>query len=143
MRFRKLRITWSLAWGIVAVLLCCLWVRSYWRAEVIAIAGTELSLVRGDLCLNGALGSPVGIGKAELQYRKYVGGRERRLTMKAESVEAQAGGRSTHSAFVLLFACVMGAASWPPFKRFSLRALLIATTLVAAVLGLIVWLSSH
>jgi hypothetical protein len=29
MRFRKLRIAWSVAWGVVAVLLCVLWVRSY------------------------------------------------------------------------------------------------------------------
>ena len=30
MRFRKLRIAWSVAWGVLAVLLCVLWVRSYW-----------------------------------------------------------------------------------------------------------------
>ena len=30
MRFRKLRIAWSVAWGVVAVLLIVLWVRSYW-----------------------------------------------------------------------------------------------------------------
>jgi len=30
MAYRKLRITWSVAWGMVAVLLCVLWVRSYW-----------------------------------------------------------------------------------------------------------------
>ena len=29
MKFRKLRIAWSVAWGVVAVLLCVLWVRSY------------------------------------------------------------------------------------------------------------------
>src|SRR6187549_3492704 len=29
MKYRKLRITWSVAWGVVAVLLCVLWVRSY------------------------------------------------------------------------------------------------------------------
>src|SRR6185503_6285985 len=28
MRFRKLRIAWSVWWGVVAVLLCVLWVRS-------------------------------------------------------------------------------------------------------------------
>ncbi len=29
MKHRKLRIAWSVAWGIVVVLLCVLWVRSY------------------------------------------------------------------------------------------------------------------
>src|SRR5215212_8964377 len=30
MRFRKLRIAWSVFWGLAAVLLIVLWVRSYW-----------------------------------------------------------------------------------------------------------------
>ena len=32
-RNRKLRIAWSAAWAIVAVLLIALWVRSYWWAD--------------------------------------------------------------------------------------------------------------
>ena len=30
MRFRKLRIAWSVFWGLACVLLIVLWVRSYW-----------------------------------------------------------------------------------------------------------------
>ena len=33
MKYRKLRIAWSVAWGAVAVLLCVLWIRSYWQIE--------------------------------------------------------------------------------------------------------------
>ena len=33
MKHRKLRIAWSVAWGVVAVLLCVLWVRSYWKSD--------------------------------------------------------------------------------------------------------------
>ena len=33
MKHRKLRIAWSVAWGVVAVLLVSLWVRSYWIAD--------------------------------------------------------------------------------------------------------------
>src|SRR6476620_6466011 len=33
MRFRKLRIAWSVVWGLAAVLLIALWVRSYWRHD--------------------------------------------------------------------------------------------------------------
>ena len=29
MKFRKLRITWSMTWGVLALLLIVLWVRSY------------------------------------------------------------------------------------------------------------------
>ncbi len=35
MKHRKLRIAWSVAWGIVAVLLVVLWVRSCWQFDVV------------------------------------------------------------------------------------------------------------
>ena len=35
MRFRKLRIAWSVVWGLAAVLLIVLWVRSYWWVDQI------------------------------------------------------------------------------------------------------------
>ena len=34
MRYRKLRIAWSVAWGLLAVILIALWVRSYWWMDV-------------------------------------------------------------------------------------------------------------
>jgi hypothetical protein len=34
MRYRKLRIAWSVAWGVLAVLLLTLWVRSYGRLDL-------------------------------------------------------------------------------------------------------------
>src|SRR5262245_52748880 len=34
-RFRKLRIAWSVAWSLVAVLLLALWIRSYLRWDLI------------------------------------------------------------------------------------------------------------
>jgi hypothetical protein len=33
MKFRKLRIAWSVVWGLLALLLIGLWVRSYCRPE--------------------------------------------------------------------------------------------------------------
>ncbi len=33
MKHRKLRITWSVAWGIVAVLLLAMWLRSHWKSD--------------------------------------------------------------------------------------------------------------
>src|SRR5207253_9360580 len=39
MRFRKLRIVWSVVWGVVAVLLIVLWVRSYQVADYVARVG--------------------------------------------------------------------------------------------------------
>src|SRR4051812_13857870 len=31
MKYRKLRIAWSVGWGLIAVLLCVVFVRSFWR----------------------------------------------------------------------------------------------------------------
>jgi hypothetical protein len=33
MKYRKLRIAWSVGWGVAAVLLVALWVRSYWWVD--------------------------------------------------------------------------------------------------------------
>jgi hypothetical protein len=30
MKYRKLRIAWSVGWGVLCLLLVALWVRSYW-----------------------------------------------------------------------------------------------------------------
>jgi len=35
MKFRKLRITWSVAWGILCLLLIVLWLHSYWYRDVV------------------------------------------------------------------------------------------------------------
>jgi hypothetical protein len=35
MKYRNLRIAWSVAWGVVCLLLVVLWVRSYWWADAI------------------------------------------------------------------------------------------------------------
>src|SRR5438105_1666000 len=39
MRFRKLRIAWSVFWGLAAVLLIALWVRSYWILNSLDVSG--------------------------------------------------------------------------------------------------------
>jgi hypothetical protein len=36
MKYRKLRIAWSVAWGIVAALFVVLWVLSYWQGCSVA-----------------------------------------------------------------------------------------------------------
>src|SRR6476659_8348295 len=41
MRFRKLRIAWSVFWGIVCLLLIALWVRSYWKYDCVSRLDTS------------------------------------------------------------------------------------------------------
>jgi hypothetical protein len=58
MRYRKLRIVWSVAWGIAAVLLIALWARSYWWCDNFAIAqvGPVGSSMYGGVQFPGAIG---------------------------------------------------------------------------------------
>src|SRR5947208_1113873 len=35
LRYRKPRIAWSVFWGLACVLLIVLWVRSYWRRDIV------------------------------------------------------------------------------------------------------------
>jgi hypothetical protein len=44
MKHRKLRIAWSVAWGIVVVLLIALWVRSYWIADIVYYRPTTTTM---------------------------------------------------------------------------------------------------
>ena len=37
MRFRKLRIAWSVVCGVTCVLLIGLWVRSYWKMDILDV----------------------------------------------------------------------------------------------------------
>src|SRR3954452_16583681 len=46
LRRTKLRIAWSVFWGVACVLLIVLWVRSYWRREVIARMTPGIFLTR-------------------------------------------------------------------------------------------------
>jgi hypothetical protein len=37
MKPRNFRIAWSVGWGVVAMLLVVLWVRSYWRSDYLIL----------------------------------------------------------------------------------------------------------
>ena len=149
MKHRKLRIAWSVAWGIVAVLLVALWVRSHWYAN-------DAGYVRrGDLFgVESACGSIrpfINAGVAATSRNDWFYSNES-LAKSNHSFEHPIFGwdgadyPATFMAYfphwlpALLLASV-AAAPWITWSnRFSLRTLLIATTLVAVGLGLIVWL---
>jgi hypothetical protein len=148
MRFRKLRIAFSAACLIACVLLIVLWVRSYWWVDSIETRKSPSIWVvasgRGVLGVGyDPLVSPVAV-------------RDWRFESDPPDYEAQSPQHSIlgfyihHSQgefaillpywFLVLFAMVLVAVPWIRWsKRFSLRTLLIATTLVAVVLGLIIW----
>ena len=153
MKYRKLRIAWSVAWGVVAVLLCVLWVRSYWRWESVAAIKTPSRYVVGS-----------GQGIAIVSRASYPGiDGPRRWLLKSRKPDKgevwpvksyfglNVALRSNEIALYLPYWFLLGSTLiagilTAPFARnlrfrFSLRTLLIATTLVAVVLGVIVWLA--
>ena len=146
MRFRKLRIAWSVLWGIVAVLLCVLWVRSYWYADDLVVTLTKVH----QLELQSVPGRCIG-------FIAYAPSRPIRSFARYSSTAPESaahtfahhgilGGDWTMSTawaahgLIAAIAAMFAVAPWSRHVRFSLRTLLIATTLVAVVLGMIVWL---
>jgi hypothetical protein len=134
MRYRKLRIAWSVCCAIACVLLIALWVRSYWWWDQLSVAiGSDTTLaiesMRGDLVVGS-----YGAGPYWDIYSRSLNG-----TPPGNLALAPGDVRVPERFLVLLFAA-LAAAPWLPWwsKRFSLRTLLIATTLIAVVLGLIV-----
>ncbi len=148
MRFRKLRIVWSVMWGVAAVLLCVLWVRSrHWIEDAVGpIPGGQvvaLSSGPGDLEI---LIRPNTIHYPNWTYVQEPVEFPDRINWRRGSRPNwhwTARGISTVTPYWLFVVCA-ALSSLSPWigiaRRFSLRTLLIVTTLIAVVLGLIVYL---
>ena len=155
MKFRKLRIAWSVMCGIVCVLLIVLWVRSFTVMDSLLF---QYSSTSPCLRINSLHAGTF------ITFRNYgYGASVWRIshtpiadTFMLEDVNGQKvntawfhvwrnNGTSEVYApywFPLLLSGAHTAAQWiGRSNRFSLRTLLIVTTLVAVVLGLVVWLS--
>ncbi len=151
MKHRKLRMAWSVAWGIVAVLLVALWVRSlsYSDSASAPLPGGRGFIVesvgsRTDIQLYYALRLP---WHTQTYSLKEIG-----TVFSPEPLEGLGFDfypRETYCGLTLPYwfnvlltfgvtVCPWIRLEW--FRRFSVRTLLIATTLVAVGLGLIVWL---
>jgi len=138
MRYRKLRVAWSVVWGVLAVLLIALWVRSYYRADklwrIYSVVDSGVESEGGTLSywhrtdVSGANGFPWH------HDAPYPG---TPVYQFAYTNEGQVFAIIIPIWLPLIVIAPLGALSW--VRRFTTRTLLIATTLVAVVLGLIVW----
>jgi len=152
MRFRKLRIAWSVLCAIACVLLVVLWVRSYfWVNGVMKVSGTQQWGVHsgeGSLTIRWHYEfvdsndgwifqntSKARLDTVEEEFRA-AGGKTIVYTRKL-GLTGDGAFTSTYWLCVLI-AGTVAAIPWVKW-RFTLRTLLLATTLVAVVLGLIVW----
>lgn len=146
---RKLRIAVSAFFGALTLALCVLWVRSYWLCDDFSLGisggpGYKVISLRGE------------IGASRYQSREgavSVGWRHATVAPdKLPQLSSRGQSRLLGFAFTVPYLIVVPQwflmavsmstvlAPWFPYSsRFSVRALLIATTLIAAVLGLAVW----
>jgi hypothetical protein len=150
MKHRNLRLAWSVAWGLVALLLVVLWVRSYWWETYLHVNRAT----SGRVYVEGQCGE-VFIGISEQSDRPSwidYGTGELKGGLRNFDYTVLGfyfgGDEMFQGLFIIVvpfwfLTCAFAAASAIPWirwsKRFSLRTLLIATTLVAVVLGAVVW----
>ena len=144
MRFRKLRIAWSVFGGIAAVLLVVLWVRSYWKWDAVCIASrvTAFGSNSGTVYWIRST-TPFYVDDPDGWWNyNYGDATEPAKVFVWQSSFTGAGSGTFALPFWLpvLLVILMSAAPWLRLQ-FSLRTMLIATTLVAVVLGTITWLA--
>jgi hypothetical protein len=146
MGFRKLRIAWSVVWGLITVLLIVLWLRSNYLLDDIYVPLGPSSYLHASSVANHV---GIGLGNSSpsgtwfwgtlvvRDWRALVGDTPPEVVNHTIGID--------HRTLVMaiwlpaLLSCVIAVCPWLPLQ-FSLRTLLVATTLVAVVLGLIVWL---
>jgi hypothetical protein len=153
MKHRTLRIAWSVAWGILCLLLIALWLRSYWWRDNYGFSffGRQIvdaNSMYGQLTLywhdDGP--EPNRLGLRTKRVKDHMADMERLLgrpevvprphfrLLRQQPVSYLL---LPHWSVVLVIAVAAGA-SWLPF-RFSLRTLLIGMTVIAALLGFVIW----
>jgi hypothetical protein len=169
MKFRKLRIAWSVGCGILAVLLAVLWMRSYVYSDRVSgpVSKTKGLLVAS---LAGAVQCrlddnrqspksiafrPWQIGTDSVAEFQKAADELHEMQVKLGSTQAKPtvdftmkiglSGKTLFLPYWLLTGLPLCLTVVPwglRLKRCSLRTLLIATTLVAVILGLVVYAAS-
>jgi len=144
-RFRRLRIAVSVFFGVLTLVLCVLWVRSYWRYESAhwPCRGPQISSVtsyRGSWCISKALPSPDWADSVPTKVEVW----SKRIEHVPPRLSdpPQFDSRSDQYGWWLRFphwfpvaaVVVFAAVPWIPMSR---RTMFIATTLFAIVLGLV------
>jgi hypothetical protein len=145
-RFRRLRIAWSLFFALLTVALCMLWVRSYWRMDILAGRYADIASIHGQMSIGGmpSLMSLVAVTdwKLEPGYTPVPGYPPHSiLGFYYDHPPSEPANLMVPDWFLVLISGTCAVVPWRKRRwAFSLRTMLLATTLIAAVLGLIAWL---
>jgi hypothetical protein len=150
MKYRKLRIAWSVGCGIICLLLIALWVRSYWWVDGFSAPLTSKYYF-------GAASSPGCIGFAfhpvwkssdrdwhfdsvptERWLENVRHDRLPNISRVWGTFDFQRYSYIAPDWFVLIVLATLAAVPWLRW-RFGLRSLLIGMTLVAVLLGVVIW----
>jgi hypothetical protein len=146
MKFRKLRIVWSVGSGIACVLLCMLWVRSYRWSDIIVSNRWDPVIVvsHGHMFYDADYSYP---WSRDIQPPYMI--RRSDYWYQIQNIWNPDGSGLNINKFrtrVSIWPFVLGTVAatifpwpWRLKLRFSLRTLLTAATIIAVVLGLIVY----
>lgn len=156
-RFRKLRVAWSATWTLAAVLLVAIWVRSYYYVDSIdSLFGrpVAVSSSAGFVCVYASKAPPPSVDWRFMTAPQMKGHTKFHPDMNEPEWAVPFGFRwkvvPSFGVGVVIMpiwflvggAACFGALPWiPRIKRFSLRMLLIATTVVAVGLGVVIALN--
>src|SRR3982751_549666 len=138
MTFRNLRVAWSVFCGLACILLIVLWVRSYWWVDIANHSQYSLTSMQGKLCVNESfdvLGNPVTRPASFTLVNRFWGSA---FETSGLTIRRRGTGLAIPYWSLLLPMAALAGITWIRW-RFTLRTLLIATTLVAVVLGAIVY----
>jgi hypothetical protein len=144
MKHRKLRIAWSVAWGVVAVLLVALWVRSFYIADI-AMGNISASTAFTITSDKGKVGFAVNAApnfRPSSWHASYVPGPRGGHAWFAARLPMPLAGWFVGVPQLLIasIAAVIATSPWISWRHnFSLRTLLVATTLAAVLLGAITY----
>jgi len=145
---RRLRVAWSVFFGVLTVALCVLWVRSYWRQDDLAFITPNSMAVEIESSCGYLMGFVVHDSSGLTVPKTYRNSKA--LPSKPTSAHQQRFGWNVGASvtrlgfpdwFLSAIFAALAALPWLshlPF-RFSLRTMLIATTLIAVALGLLTW----
>ena len=145
---RRLRIAASVFFALVTVSLCVLWVRSYWWVDDISFPITQTRggwLASNSGQVSFALTTRISPVPQTAEWESYESQWGRGRLEREDDAYAFVFGKwnswtiwGPHwmAIFIVL---AFGTVPWIRFRRFSLRTILTVMTLVAVVLGLMVW----
>jgi hypothetical protein len=141
MKHRKLRIAWSVAWGLAVMFVVVLWVRGYKQAHILDNPhGYKIDVKQGTLIVRERIEPPVPRPFLSPPFWTQIAG----------AVNSYGGWPSVSVASIplwnpIVIGSVLIATPWilplSRLRQFSLRSLLIAMALIAGALGTVVWLS--